>query len=118
MWWLYAPTITVERGGVLHGLTRSNRLLSGQRWRVFGLLVIIGVASSAVVIAIALLGGMSFTDLASLASIQSTSPIGIAVFIFSALIGAFEGVLTTVSYYHLRVEKEGAIAEDLIQVFD
>jgi len=118
MWWLYAPTIMIERGGVLQGLTRSNRLLRGQRWRVFGLLAIIGVVSSAVVIAIALLGGMSFTDLASLASIQSTSPIGIAVFIFSALIGAFEGVLTTVSYYHLRVEKEGAIAEDLIQVFD
>ena len=118
MWWLYAPTIAIERGGVLQGLRRSNHLLSGQRWRVFGLLVIVGVASSAVVIAIALLGGLSFTDLASLASIPSTSPIGIAFFIFSALISAFEGVLTTVSYYHLRVEKEGAIAEDLIQVFD
>ena len=118
MWWLYAPTIAVEKGGVLHGLRRSRYLLGGQRWRVFGLLVIVGVASSAIVIAIALLGGLSFTDLSSLASVQSTSPIGIAVFIISALIGAFEGVLVTVSYYHLRVEKEGAIAEDLIQVFD
>ena len=61
---------------------------------------------------------MSFTDLSSLASVQSTSPIGIAVFVISALLGAFDGVLVTVSYYHLRVEKEGAIAEDLIQVFD
>jgi len=118
MWWLYAPTIAVERGGVLHGLRRSNYLLSGQRWRVFGLLVIVGVATSAGVIAIALLGGFSITDLALLASVQSTSPIGIAFFILSAVISAFEGVLTTVSYYHLRVEKEGAITEDLVQVFD
>src|SRR5688572_17324757 len=118
MWWLYAPAIAIERGGVLQGLRRSNHLLSGQRWRVFGLLVIVGVASSAAVVAIALLGGLSFSDLASLASVQPTSPIGIAFFIFSALISAFEGVLTTVSYYHLRVEKEGAIAEDLVQVFD
>jgi hypothetical protein len=118
MWWLYAPTIAVERGGVLHGLRRSNYLLSGQRWRVFGLLVIVGVATSAGVIAIALLGGFSFTDLALLVSVPSTSPIGIALFILSAVISAFEGVLTTVSYYHLRVEKEGTITEDLVQVFD
>ena len=118
MWWLYAPTIAIERGGVLHGLRRSNYLLGGQRWRVFGLLVIVGLISGASVIAIALIGGLSFTDLASLASIQSMSPIGIAVFIFSALVSAFDGVLVTVSYYHLRVEKEGAIAEDLVQVFD
>ena len=49
---------------------------------------------------------------------QTLSLIGIAVFIISALIGAFDGVLVTVSYYYLRVEKEGAVAEDLVQVFD
>ncbi len=82
---------------------------------------VVGVVALVLILIIGgspLLAGFGLTDLASLASIQSTSPIGIAVFIFSALIGAFEGVLTTVSYYHLRVEKEGAIAEDLIQVFD
>jgi hypothetical protein len=118
LWWLYAPTIAIEKGGVLHGLKRSRYLLSGQRWRVFGLLVIVGLASGATVIAIAMLGGVRFTELSSLASMQSLSPVGIAVFIISALIGAFDGVLVTVSYYHLRVEKEGAIAEDLVQVFD
>lgn len=118
MWWLYAPTIAIERGGVLQGLRRSNYLLGGQRWRVFGLLVILGVASSVVVLSIALIGGVGLTNLASLTSISTTSPIGIAIFIFSALISAFDGVLITVSYYHLRVEKEGAITEDLVQVFD
>ena len=118
MWWLYVPAIAVEKGGVLHGFRRSRYLLSGQRWRVFGLLVIVGVASSAVVIAIALLGGMGFANLSPLASIQPMSPIGIAIFIISSVFTAFGGVLVTVSYYHLRVEKEGAIAEDLIQVFD
>ena len=56
MWWPYAPTIAVEKGGVLHGLKRSRYLLGGQRWRVFGLLVIVGLASSVSIIAIALLG--------------------------------------------------------------
>lgn len=118
MWWLYAPAIAVEKVGVLQGLTRSRYLLSGQRWRVFGLIVIVSVATGATVIAIALLGGMSLNDLSSLASMPPTSPIGMAIFIFSALIGAFDGVLVTVSYYHLRIEKEGAISEDIAQVFD
>jgi hypothetical protein len=118
MWWLYPPAIAIEKSGVLNGLRRSNHLLSGKRWRIFGLLVIVGMASAAVVIGIALLGGLSFATLGALASVPQTSPIGIAVFILSALFGAFGGVLITVSYYHLRVEKEGAIAEDLVQVFD
>ena len=67
---------------------------------------------------IAFLAGFRLTDLSSLPSIRSMSPIAIAIFVTSALIGAFEGVLVTVWSYHLRVEKEGAIAEDLIQVFD
>jgi hypothetical protein len=118
MWWLYAPTITVEKGGVLQGLGRSNHLLSGQRWRVFGLVVIVALIAGATVIGIALLGGLSFTSLAALPSISPLSPLGMAVFVFSALVSAFDGVLVTVSYHHLRVEKEGAIAEDLVQVFD
>jgi len=119
MWWLYAPTIAVEKGGLLHGLKRSRHLLSGQRWRVFGLLVIVSFATGATVIAIAMLAGLRLTDLASLASIRSmSSPVGIAVFVLSALINAFDGVLVTVAYHHLRVEKEGAIVEDLVQVFD
>jgi hypothetical protein len=118
MWWLYAPVIAVEKGGVLHGLKRSRYLLSGQRWRVFALLLIVRFTTGATVLGVALLGGLRLTDLSSLASMQSASPIGIAIFIISALVGAFDGVLVTVAYYHLRVEKEGAIAEDLVQVFD
>jgi hypothetical protein len=119
MWWLYAPVIAVEKGGVLHGLKRSRYLLSGQRWRVFALLLVVRFATGATVLGVALLGGLRLTDLSSLASsMQSMSPIGIAIFITGALMSAFDGVLVTVSYYHLRVEKEGAIAEDLVQVFD
>ena len=118
MWWLYAPTIAMEQSGVLHGRKRSRFLLGGQRWRVFGLLVIVGVGSSAIGIAIALLAGLRLTDPDTLASLQSMTPAGIAVFIVGALVSAFDGVLVTVSYYYLRVEKEGPIAQDLVQVFD
>ena len=34
MWWLYPPAIAIEKGGVLHGLKRSNDLLRGRRWRI------------------------------------------------------------------------------------
>jgi hypothetical protein len=118
MWWLYPPAIAIEKGGILHGLKRSNDLLRGQRWRVFGLLVVLGIISAAVVFAIALAGGLSLGNIALLAAVTPTSPMGIAMFIFSALVSAFSGVLITVSYYHLRLEKEGAIAEDLAQVFE
>lgn len=118
MWWLCAPTVAVEQGSVLHALKRSRYLLSGQRWRVFGLLVIMGMVSSAMGIAIALLAGLSLTDASTLASLQSMTPAGIAVFVLGALVRTFDGVLVTVSYYYLRVEKDGPIAEDLVQVFD
>ena len=119
MWWVYAPTIAVEKGGLRQSLSRSRYLLNGQRWRVFALLVISSVASTAIVIVAALLAGMRLADLPFLASsIQSLTPVGIAIFIVGALVTAFDGVLITVSYYHLRVEKEGAITEDLVQVFD
>ena len=97
MWWLYVPTIAVEKGGTLHGLRRSRYLLGGQRWRVFGLLVIVSVASSAIIGGIAFLAGFRLTDLSSLPSIRSMSPIAIAIFVMSALISAFDGVLVTVS---------------------
>ena len=85
---------------------------------MFALLVISSVASIAIVMVAALLAGLRLADLTSLASIQSLTPVGITVFIGAALLTAFDGVLITVSYYHLRVEKEGAITEDLVQVFD
>ncbi len=115
LWWIYVPAIAIERGGLLHGLRRSRYLLSGHRWRVFGLMVIVGIASIAIVFAIGLIGGVSVTDLAS---VSRMTPVGIAIFVVSALILAFDGVLTTVSYYHLRVAKDGPISEDLVQVFD
>jgi hypothetical protein len=118
MWWIYAPTIAVEKGGVRQGLSRSRYLLNGQRWRVLALLVISSVASIAIVLVAALLAGLRLADLTSLASIQSLTPVGVVIFIAAALVTAFDGVLITVSYYHLRLEKEGAIAEDLVQVFD
>lgn len=118
MWWLSAPAIAVEQIGAWHRLKRSRYLLGGQRWRVLGLLVIMGVSSSAIGVAIALLAGLRLTDPGTLASLRSMTPAGIAVFIVGALVSTFDGVLVTVSYYYLRVEKEGAIAEDLVQVFD
>jgi hypothetical protein len=115
MWCIYAPATVIEKGGLLHGLRRSRYLLSGQRWRIFGLFVIAGVVSIAITLVTALIAGVGLTGLAS---VQTTSPAGIAIFVISALTLAFNGVLTTVSYYHLRVAKDGPITEDLVEVFD
>lgn len=115
MWWIYAPVIVAEECGLRQALRRSRQLLTGRRWKVVGLLLIVGVTTSAVVFAIAAIGGV---ELAQLTTFATMTPIGIALFAVGALLTAFNDVVVTVAYHHLRIEKEGSPPETVVQVFD
>lgn len=102
------PVCVAERVGVGGSMSRSAFLTRYNRWRIFGLMVLVGV-TMAVLLALvgvvaALVGGVRFVN--------------IALYPFEAAAGAFNAVMVGVLYYQLRVAKEGVDIEKIAAVFD
>jgi hypothetical protein len=118
MWWVAIPVAVIERPGAVASLRRSAALTAGNRWRVVGLILCFFVAAVA---AGALLGGSLIAALAFAAGgdeVRIDQASTIASWLFAALFMAAQAVLTAVSYYHLRVAKEGVGIDDIAAVFD
>jgi len=96
----------IERLGPIESLSRSAALTKGKRWRVFGLLVLIGLISS----------------VAGILSIPLQRYVGMPGIIIAFLLGGVvSGYYTTASammFYALRVSKEGIGTERIASVFD
>jgi uncharacterized membrane protein len=106
-YYVAVPVVVVERPGVFASMSRSGFLTKGQRWRIFGILVVVVVASVVIdLIAEAILGALGTY---------------IAVFgplVLTSVVSAFGAVLNGVVYYQLRVAKEGVDIEEIARVFD
>jgi hypothetical protein len=101
------PVCVVERLGVFASMRRSASLTKGHRWRIFGLFLVIMVASgvfSGILLAIFSLGGVLIAQIAN--------------FVWSALFGAFFSISFVVAYHDLRVAKEGIDTDRIAAVFD
>jgi hypothetical protein len=107
-WYIFAPVCVVEKLGPLASMKRSAELTEGNRWKLFALIVIIGVigaiASGLIVLALA-------TTLSPMAALGAQG-------IWRAVWSAFTNVLTVVIYLDLRQAKEGADIESIASVFD
>jgi hypothetical protein len=115
MWSVATQAIIIEKVGAIEGLARSARLTEGRRWAILGLTMIV------VVTGFALFAGLSMLTGASSAEVSSNRPAtlaGIAGHVLSALSSAYFAVQTTVLYYYLRREKEGAESGDIARIFD
>lgn len=113
IWWVAIPVAVVERPGTLASLRRSAELTRGVRWRIFGLFVgylfvLVGCMF--------LISGLLFAliDDVVLADWLWT----IVGWVWIAGVMAVQAVLVAVSYYHLRVAKEGTGIEEIAAVFD
>jgi hypothetical protein len=115
IWWVCAPVLLVDGGGILAALRRSAHLTKGRRWKIFGLLMLFGIMMAVPIIAVVLIAGVSATE--ALSGDPST-PAAFAGLIIIGLTTALHAVLVTVSYYHLRAEKEGLGVEEAARVFD
>ena len=114
-WFAAAPAVVAEGLGPLAALKRSTALTAGWRWRIFGLLLAIGVAFWAVPWVIWHVGN------ALNAEVGHTGPnliFWIGDYVFPAVGLVFWSVLQTVAYAALRLAKEGAGAQELARVFD
>ena len=91
----------------MESLRRSAFLTRGRRWKIFGLWLVVIVAS----------------ELASIALGRASAPAtgqrsAVVLYVWDSATTAFSAVMTAVSYYFLRLDKEGAGIDEIAAVFD
>jgi len=101
------PACITENEGVFASMARSAGLTKGYRWQIFGVFLLVTVAT--------VLGGMVIGFVAA-----NFGPIvlQIASTVWQVLAGAFGAVVAAIVYYNLRVVKEGVDIDRIAQVFD
>jgi hypothetical protein len=113
IWWVAIPVAVVERPGTVASLRRSSELTKGVRWRIFGLFV---------AYLLVLFGGLSLVGIVLFALIDDIVLADwlwtIVGWVWVAAAMALQAVLVAVSYYHLRVAKEGTGIDEIAAVFD
>jgi hypothetical protein len=107
MWLVAVAACVVERTGPWRSLRRSQELTKGHRWKIFGLfllLLLISLINPVVQLALTTAAG------------PTAAAIGNAI--WTAIGSAFSSVVIAVTYYDLRVAKEGIDIEQIASVFD
>lgn len=105
--WVVVPTAVVE-GHVLSSFGRSMFLTKGNRWRVLGLLILVGIISGIVGQIAASIGE----------AIGTHSSVVLLTWAATAATSAFGAVVVTVAYYRLCRVKDGVPEDEIAAVFD
>jgi hypothetical protein len=108
MWFVATPACVVERLGVGASMARSSALTLGHRWKIFGMMILVGVIES--IAGVAVKAALGLTGNAGL--------IMAGMLIWSGVWGAFHAVFAVATYHDLRVAKEGIDTEQIAAVFD
>lgn len=108
MWYVAVPVCVVEGRGPIASLGRSRELTKGSRWKLFGIVIVLGVASILVELIV------QFIVLAAAGKLIAA----LATFLCSALIAAYRSILIAVVYRDLRVAREGIDVDRIAAVFD
>ncbi len=105
------PVIVIENPGVFASLGRSAELTKGNRWALFGILLIFMV----IVIVVSIVGSLISGIIAAMGMEIVGLIVSIAFQIFYTAIGP---VLYAVVYNNLRVAKEGISTDQIVSVFE
>jgi len=108
------PVAVIEQPGAVASLKRSVHLTEGYRFCILWMGFLIGLIGLAVGAVIALLFYLLFTISSALASIIAVLA-GIAI---TLLFVSYAATLPAVTYYNLRVAKEGTDIVEIGKVFD
>jgi len=109
-WSAAVPVLVQEQLGVLASMKRSSELTAGNRWRIFGLLVIVFVALWVLQLVLALL------TLAIVPLLGTVVATGVAAML-SAILSGIISIALAVSYVELRYVKEGTDVKELAEIF-
>lgn len=118
-WCVAVPSLVADRTGVFGAFSRSADLTRGNRWRIFGLGVILWVALIVIgAVFNALTGVYSFSaDVGSIVE-RATSPLFIGLSVVRGVVTSVLGsALAAVLYVELRRAREGAGPGWLAEVF-
>ena len=110
--WVAIPVAVVERPGIFNCLTRSSELTKGNRWKIFGLaLIMIALYMAVSIIIVIALFGLTGTE---------AEPTGLLLtqWAVTAFISLLWSVMIAVSYHDLRIALEGVETEDIAAVFE
>jgi hypothetical protein len=106
-WYVFASVCVVEKQGPFGSLKRSAELTKGNRWKLFGIWLIlfaIGAASGGFI-------AVLFLQVSPVAAIVARG-------LWQVVWSTFNNVLSVVIYHDLRVAKEGVDIESIASVFD
>lgn len=113
-WSVAGPAVVVEREGVMAAFRRSQELTSGDRWRIFGLFLVL---LAIYVIFFVLLAAVGLRGMMA----NSAQPFGVVSVIVNVLTATvfnlLWGTIQPSIYLELRQEKEGGSLQNLEQVF-
>ena len=107
MWYVATPACVVEKLGPTKSLSRSSDLTRGNRWRVFGMICVVGI-----------IGAIGSGMVEALASGIGPVAGSVAKVIWQGLLGAYGAILVVVTYHDLRVAKEGVDTDQIAAVFE
>jgi hypothetical protein len=119
-WWVAIPVAVIEDSTATESMRRSGELTSGNRWRVFALILVVGLITSggAMVLAVALTAIQG-------ATVGTGGQAGHLVAWAQALLQllvlpltALAAVTPAIVYHDLRVGREGADIDELLKIFE
>ncbi|HEY1606540.1 MAG TPA: hypothetical protein VGF77_13185 [Allosphingosinicella sp.] len=118
-WWVAAPALVIERLGLGDALNRSRELTRGARWKVFGVELILLIATW-IVGAAFLAGDFRLTGSFQLGALPTDARSLIVLFVTvvtSTISSVVYGVMHISCYIELREWKDGPAADALVEVF-
>jgi uncharacterized membrane protein len=107
-WYVALPVLVVERLGPVASLRRSAALTKGHRWKIFGIIFVMGLVAGVLG---AIVSGIV------VASHNRMVFVGVQ-YLFQTVYIAFQSVVGVVLYHDLRVAKEGLDTDRIAAVFD
>jgi hypothetical protein len=118
IWWVAIPVAVIERPGTMASLRRSAALTKGYRWQLVGLFLGFLLIAVVIVVATVLIGVV----ISELVAGYGPGPVErirtLFIWFAIAAVVAIQATLVAVTYYHLRVAKEGVDIDDIAAVFD
>lgn len=118
MLYVATPCAVLERPGVMGALRRSRELTHGYKLHILGLIILLGLMSSAVQHLLQTVFVKADMDAPELMDLDAMKRHAYAQLVLNVVTGSLYAVMAAVSYYYLRREKEGTSAAELAQVFD
>jgi hypothetical protein len=110
MLYVATPASVIEKPGLLGALRRSRELTAGYKWHIFGLILTMGTLSG--------FAGAIATMIIRPHDAASFHLQGYLELAFRIFFAALAAVMGAVTYFELRVAKEGTTANELAKVFE